>query len=115
MLKENKVDLSNYEFVSIDNLVPKDHLLRKIATYVDFSFIDGLVKDLYCHDNGRPAVDPKVLFKMLFIGYLYGIRSERQLVREVDMNIAYRWFFRVSPYAESAGCFYHQPKQEKEI
>ena len=92
MLKESKVDLSNYEFVSIDNLVPKDHMLRKINTHVDFSFIDDLVKDLYCHDNGRPAVDPKVLFKMLFIGYLYGIRSERQLLREIDMNIAYRWF-----------------------
>ena len=47
---------------------------------------------MYCADNGRPALDPELLFKMLFIGYLFGIRSERQLVREVEVNVAYRWF-----------------------
>ena len=47
---------------------------------------------LYCANNGRPAIDPVVLFKMLFIGYLFGVRSERQLVREVEVNVAYRWF-----------------------
>jgi transposase len=91
-IRDKNIDLTNYEFVCIDNMVPKDHLLRKIKTYIDFSFIDDLVKDLYCHDNGRPAVDPKILFKMLFLGYLFGIRSERQLVREVEVNVAYRWF-----------------------
>lgn len=80
------------ELVYIDELVPKDHLLRKIDKAIDFSFIHDKVKDLYCADNGRPAVDPVVLFKMLFIGYLFGIRSEQQLVREVEVNVAYRWF-----------------------
>lgn len=47
---------------------------------------------MYCHTNGRPAVDPVVLFKMLFIGYLYVIRSERQLVKDIEVNLAYRWF-----------------------
>jgi len=51
-----------------------------------------LVKDLYCHDNGRPAVGPKIIVKMLLLGYLFGIRSERQIVREVQVNLAYRWF-----------------------
>jgi transposase len=50
------------------------------------------VRHLYCQDNGRPAIDPLVLFKMIFLGYFYGIRSERQLEREVQTNIAYRWF-----------------------
>jgi len=59
---------------------------------ISFSFIFEKVKDLYCPDNGRPAVDPELLFKMLFIGYLFGIRSERQLMREVEVNVAYRWF-----------------------
>ncbi len=80
------------EFVSIEQLVPKDHLLRKIDRIIDFGFIREKVKDLYCADNGRPAIDPVVLFKMLFIGYLYGIRSERQLIREIQVNMAYRWF-----------------------
>ncbi|AIS28497.1 hypothetical protein BM44_2847 [Burkholderia mallei NCTC 10247] len=47
---------------------------------------------LYCADNGRPALDPVVMFKLLFIGYLFGVRSERQLMREVQVNVAYRWF-----------------------
>ena len=64
------------EFVSIEELVPKDHLLRKIDKVIDFGFIREKVKDLYCADNGRPAIDPVVLFKMLFIGYLY-TRSAR--------------------------------------
>lgn len=80
------------EFVSIEELVPKDHLLRKIEKVIDFGFIRERVKDLYCADNGRPAIDPVVLFKMLFIGYLYGSRSERQLVRDIQVNVAYRWF-----------------------
>ena len=80
------------EFVSIEELVPKDHLLRKIERVIDFEFIRDKVKDLYCADNGRPAVDPVVLFKMLFLGYLFGVRSERQLVREIQVNLAYRWF-----------------------
>jgi transposase len=80
------------EFVSIEELVPKDHLLRKIDKAIDFRFIREKVRSLYCADNGRPAIDPVVLFKMLFIGYLFGIRSERQLVRDIQVNVAYRWF-----------------------
>jgi transposase len=80
------------EFVCIDELVPSDHLLRKVDKHIDFSFIHDLVKDLYCADNGRPALDPTLLFKMLLVGYLFGVRSERQLVREVQVNVAYRWF-----------------------
>ena len=80
------------EFVCIEELVPKDHLLRKIDKVIDFDFIRDKVKDLYCADNGRPAIDPVVLFKVLFLGYLFGIRSERQLVRDLQVNVAYRWF-----------------------
>ena len=92
MLRENGNRQTSMEFVSIEELVPKDHLLRKIDKVIDFGFIRERVKDLYCADNGRPAVDPEVLFKMLFIGYLYGTRSERQLVRDIQVNVAYRWF-----------------------
>ena len=92
MLREHDNKQTGLEFVCIEELVPKDHLLRKIDRVIDFDFIRAKVKDLYCADNGRPAVDPVVLFKMLFIGYLFGIRSERQLVRELQVNVAYRWF-----------------------
>lgn len=79
------------EFVSIDELVPSDHLLRKIDQYIDFSFIWEKTRPYYSEDNGRPS-DPLLLFKMMFIGYLYGIRSERQLEQEIKLNVAYRWF-----------------------
>ena len=92
MLREHDNKQTGMEFVCIEELVPKDHLLRKIDKVIDFEFIRDKVKDLYCADNGRPAVDPVVLFKMLFVGYLYGVRSERQLVREIQVNVAYRWF-----------------------
>lgn len=92
MLRAHDNKQISMEFVSIEELVPSDHLLRKIDRVMDFEFIRDKVKDLYCADNGRPAVDPVVLFKMLFLGYLYGVRSERQLVREIQVNVAYRWF-----------------------
>lgn len=59
---------------------------------MDFGFVEKRMYPLYCEDNGRPAVNPVILFKMLFIGFLYGIRSERQLVRDIEVNMAYRWF-----------------------
>lgn len=92
MLPPEKASQGALEFISIDEMVPSDHLLRKIDTVLDFRFIRDRVKDLYCANNGRPAIDPVVLFKMLFLGYLFGVRSERQLVREIEVNVAYRWF-----------------------
>lgn len=80
------------KFVSIEELVPQDHLPRKGDKYINFSFIDDKVCSLYCTDNGWPAIDPVVLFRMIFLGYFYVIRSERQLEREIQTNLAYRWF-----------------------
>ena len=78
--------------VTIEELVPKDHLLRLIDRHIDFSFIRARTEHLYCSDNGRPALDPVALFKMLLIGYLFGVRSERRLMQEIQVNVAYRWF-----------------------
>jgi transposase len=69
---------SEYEFGSIDELVPDEHLLRLIDKYIDFSFLLEKVRPFSSDDNDRPT-NPLILFKMMFIGYLYGIRSERQL------------------------------------
>jgi transposase len=92
MLRSNNGKQNSYEFVSIEDLVPQDHMLRKIDKFIDFNFIRDKVKPLYCEDNGRPAIDPVVLFKMIFLGYFYGIRSERRLEQEIQTNMAYRWF-----------------------
>jgi len=92
MLKKPEAEQQELEMVSVESLVPSGHLLRKIDKVVDFSFIHDRVKHLYCENNGRPALEPVVLFKLLLLGYLYGVRSERQLMREVEVNVAYRWF-----------------------
>ncbi len=92
LLTITKEKQTKMELVMLEQLVPEDHLLRKIDEHVSFDFIYDLVSDKYCMDNGRPTIDPVVLFKMLFIGYLYGIRSERRLTSEIQVNTAYRWF-----------------------
>jgi transposase len=80
-----------FYYVRLDEMVPEGHLLRLVDEHIDFGFIRGKVKHLYSH-TGRPSVDPEVLVRMLLIGYLYGITSERRLCEEMQMHIGYRWF-----------------------
>ena len=70
MLEKNLNNRSLVEIVSLEDLVPEDHLLRKIDAAVDFSKIYEFVEDLYCEDNGRPSIDPVILFKMVLIQHL---------------------------------------------
>lgn len=76
----------------MDEMVPDNHLLRIIDKAIDWSFIYGLVEDKYSKDTGRPSMDPVTLIKIPLIQYLYGIKSMRQTVKEIEVNIAYRWF-----------------------
>ena len=92
MLSENRAERNQMEMFCIDSFVPEDHLLRKIDEALDFGKIYEIVGDLYCHNNGRPSVDPVVLFKIVFIQHLYGIPSLRRTCEEIKMNVAYRWF-----------------------
>ena len=71
------------QFVSMDDLVPQDHMLRLIDKAIDWSFIYDLVEDKYSSDMGRPSMDPVTLIKIPFIQYLYGIRSMRQTIKEI--------------------------------
>ena len=80
-----------FYYVRMEDIVPEDHLLRLVDKHIDFSFIRDKVKHLYSH-TGRPSIDPEVLLRMLLIGYLYGITSERRLCEELKMHIGYRWF-----------------------
>lgn len=91
MLKKDRKERDQLEFVSIDALVPKDHILRKIDAAVDFNKIYDFVEDLYCLDNGRTSIDPVMLFKMTLIQHIFGISSLRKTAEEVRMNIGYRW------------------------
>ena len=92
MLERGKLDCGIVEMVDPESLVPAGHLLRKIDAAVDFNRIYEMVESLYSEDNGRPSVDPVVLFKMVLIQHLYGLPSLRRTAEEVDLNIAYRWF-----------------------
>ncbi|MDY2957535.1 IS1182 family transposase [Floccifex sp.] len=75
----------------IEELVPQDHLVRKLEAAIDFSFIYPLVRNLYS-TNGRPCIDPVVLFKMLIINIVFGLNSMRRTCREIEVNVAYRWY-----------------------
>lgn len=81
-----------YTLFSLDDLVPKDHLLRQIEATIDFSFIYDKVENTYSHEIGRPSLDPVLLVKIPLIQTLFGIRSMRQTIKEIEVNVAYRWF-----------------------
>ena len=78
--------------IDIDSLVPADHLLRKIEKVMDYEWLYKRLDPYYSHDNGRPGTDPVVLIKMVLIQHLFGIPSLRQTHREIQVNLAYRWF-----------------------
>src|SRR5690348_12439076 len=75
----------------LDEAVPDDHLVRQIAAFVDLSWVYGELAPYYSA-IGRPSIDPVLMIRMLILGYVFAIRSERQLCREVQVNLAYRWF-----------------------
>ena len=80
------------QMISIEDLVPQDHIVRDIDRAISLDFIYDEVKDLYSTDTGRPSVDPVVLFKITLLQYIFGIRSMRQTIREIEVNMAYRWY-----------------------
>ena len=86
---------SLFYYFRLEEQIPADHLLRLIDCYVDFSFVREQLKGFYSA-MGRPSIDPEVLLRLLVVGYLYGITSERRLMEEVRMHLAYRWFTRLS-------------------
>jgi len=83
-----------YSF-NLEEVVPPDHLLRSIDRFLDLSDLREHLAPFYSH-TGRPSIDPELMIRMLIIGYCLGIRSERRLCEEVKLNLAYRWFCRLS-------------------
>src|SRR5436189_6446477 len=83
-----------YSF-NLDEVVPDDHLVRAITRILDLSWVRAELAPHYSH-TGRPSIDPVLMIRMLIVGYVFAIRSERALCREVQLNLAYRWFCGLS-------------------
>src|SRR6202035_4291419 len=80
-----------YEFC-LEDRVPGDHLLRKIDRFLDLRALRQELAPFYS-TIGRPSIDPELMIRILVVGYCFGIRSERRLCEEGDLNLAYRWFW----------------------
>ena len=95
MITINKDIQSEILMTTMEEIVPQDSLFRKIDKYIDFTFIYDEVKDLYCENNGRPSIDPVVLFKLVFIQALDGIKSMRKTCEKIKVDAEYRWFLNI--------------------
>jgi transposase len=82
-----------YQF-NLDDAVPYDHLVRRIDAALDLTWLRSELASHYSL-MGRPSIDPELMIRMLVVGYVFAIRSERLLCREVQVNLAYRWFCRL--------------------
>lgn len=105
---------------TMEELVPQDSLFRKIDKYIDFTFIYDEVKDLYCENNGRPSIDPVVLFKIVFIQTLDGLKSMRQTCKKIKVDAEYRWFLGIpfgkdTPHFSTFGKNYERRFKDTDI
>lgn len=100
MLNIKEYEQSEMILYTMDELVPEDSLFRKIDACIDFTFIYDEVKDLYCCTNGRPSIDPVVLFKLVFIEALEGLKSMRKTCEKIKVDAEYRWFLGI-PFGKS--------------
>src|SRR5271156_246289 len=82
-----------YSF-DLDKVVPPDHLVRQIDGFLDLSWVHKELAPYYSH-TGRPSIDPVLMIRMLIVGYVFALRSERRLCAEVQVNLAYRWFCKL--------------------
>lgn len=104
MITINKHMQTQMIVTTLDEIVPENSIFRKIDKHIDFTFIYDEVKDLYSSDNGRPSVDPVVLFKLVFIQAIDGIKSMRKLCEKIKVDAEYRWFLGI-PFSEATPHF----------
>ncbi len=95
MMGQQERTESLFYYFRLEDQIPEDHLLRLIDQHVDLSFVRERLRSSYSA-TGRPSIDPEVLLRLLLVGYLYGMTSERRLLEEVKMHLAYRWFTRLN-------------------
>jgi len=94
MLKIRENIQTEIVLCTLEDMVPKDSLFRKIEKHIDFSFIYDEVRDLYSESNGRPS-DPVILFKLVFIQAIDGIKSMRKTCEKIYTDAEYRWFLGI--------------------
>lgn len=120
MITINKNIQSEILMTTMEEIVPEDSLFRKIDKYIDFTFIYEEVKDLYCENNGRPSIDPVVLFKLVFIQALDGIKSMRKTCEKIKVDAEYRWFLGIpfgqdTPHFSTFGKNYERRFKDSDI
>jgi len=91
MMGQHTRSESLFYYFRLEDQVPENHLLRLVDKHIDFGFVRERLNDSYS-ETGRPSIDPELLMRLLLIGYLYGVSSERKLVEELRMHLAWRWF-----------------------
>ncbi len=96
MLGHKSRDFKQLVAVSLETLVPADNFYRQVDQCFDLSFVRDLAAELYS-SFGRPSIDPVVFFRLQLIAFFEGIRSERQLMETVNLNLAHRWFIGYDP------------------
>lgn len=90
--KRERLGLEMTLLPPLESLIPEDHHLRRLDRVLDLSFVHEAVRDRYCQDNGRPSIDPEVVLRLFLLQALEGITHVRDLMRQVQVNLAYRWF-----------------------
>lgn len=85
-----------FSTIDMEARIPQRHLLRRVDKILDLSFVRDLTAHLYCQDNGRPSIDPELFFRICLITYFYNIDSDRLVCEELEYNLSYRWFCRLS-------------------
>src|SRR5712691_6845784 len=98
MMEQHDRSEALFYYFRLEDQVPETHLLRLIEKHISFEFVRERLKDSYS-EMGRPSIDPELLLRILRIGYLYGVTSERKLVEELRMHLAWRWFTGLDPIA----------------
>ena len=100
MYKERNNQQDELVFMTMEQMVPKDHLLRKIDASIDLSFINEKTRSLYSQDKGRNCIEPVILFKIVFLQYLYGIKSMRATIKQCETDASFRWYLGI-PFGQS--------------
>jgi transposase len=100
MYKERKNQQDELILMTMEQMVPEDHLLRKIESSVDLTFINEKTRSLYSQDKGRNCIEPVVLFKIVLLQYLYGIKSMRATIKQCETDASFRWYLGI-PFGQS--------------
>ncbi len=92
LIKKDLLPRTQMEIAALDDLVPENHLVRQVEAAINLDFIYPIVEPTYSKETGRPSIDPVVLIKLIMLQHLFGIPSMRQTIKEVEVNVAYRWY-----------------------